>query len=129
MLKVIQLVNGRYFSSSLELFYQLCSTVRDLSPRNTKRAINVQIHPLRKLSPRGCSDITHACPEKYFSVLFMPLSTSPVFELVQAWLSSLSGLMYVTFFDLDSDYFLIFFLFSLVTESVSACYCFLIIIT
>ena len=37
-------------------------------------------------------------------------------ELVQAWLSSLSGLMYVTFFDLDSDYFLISFFSFLVTE-------------
>lgn len=48
----------------------------------------------------------------------MPMSSTPLLELAQAWLSSSSsGLMHLTFFDLDSDYFLILFLSFLMTES------------
>ena len=47
LLKVRQLVNGRYFSYSLGLFHQFCSSVPVFSPRNNERAIYIQTHPPR----------------------------------------------------------------------------------
>lgn len=65
-------------------------------------------------------------PQEFFSALFMPMNTSPLFELVPAWLSSsLSGLMSLTFFHLNSNYSLIFFFFfSSDRVKVSSWYCF-----
>lgn len=94
LLKVRQLTNGRYFSSSLGLFHQFCSSVPVFYPRINRRAIYVQIHPPRKLSPCGCSDITHICPEKFFP--FFSCLWAPYYSL--NWLGFSSHLLHLVWY-------------------------------